>query len=272
MTEGYCKVAPNIALHYRLEGAGSEPLICIHGVGGSLDAWEGVARFLHDDFRILRMDLRGHGLSTKVRGRYEIDDFVNDVLALADEAGFSSFNLAGYSLGGLIAQRMALLRPERVRRLCLLSTVANRNSEERVRVLERLDALKTSERGAHFDASAARWFSDAFRRANPALMTRLRDQYASNDAECYAAAYRVLAETDFGGLLDQIASPTLIATGEGDQGSNPRMARSMHEAIPGSSLTILRGLRHSVLIEAPETVGGLLSGFIRGGIAPESIG
>ncbi len=72
----------------------------------------------------------------------------------------------------------------------------------------------------------------------------------------------MLAETDFGGFLDQIRCPTLIATGEDDLGSNPRMARYMHERIPGSRLNIFPGLRHSILIEAPETVAEAIADFL----------
>ena len=72
----------------------------------------------------------------------------------------------------------------------------------------------------------------------------------------------MLAETDFGGFLDQIRCPTLIATGEDDAGSNPRMARYMHERIPGSTLSILPRLRHSILVEAPQTVADLMRGFL----------
>ena len=93
------------------------------------------------------------------------------------------------------------------------------------------------------------------------MVAYLRKRNAENDPHCYAAAYRVLAETDFGGLIDQIRVPTLIATGEDDQGSNPRMARYMHECIKDSRLEILPGLRHSILIEAPEVVGPLLRRF-----------
>jgi pimeloyl-ACP methyl ester carboxylesterase len=92
----------------------------------------------------------------------------------------------------------------------------------------------------------------------------LRQRNAENDPDCYAAAYRVLAQTDFGGFIDQIAARTLIATGEEDQGSNPRMAHFMHQRIPGSQLEILPGLRHSILIEAPDLVATLMCRFLAG--------
>ncbi|SAL21119.1 alpha/beta hydrolase [Caballeronia udeis] len=253
-----------VALNYRLQGEGPRSLVCIHGVGSSLEAWEGVAAKLDDTFRILTLDLRGHGRSSLVKGRYEIDDFVGDVLALADHVGFNTFDLAGFSLGGLIAQRMALTHAPRLRKLVLLATVAGRTPEERERVAARLAALQAGDRGSHYDASVSRWLTEGFQQRHPELVARMRQRNAENDPDCYASAYRVLAQTDFGGLVDQISVPTLIATGEEDQGSNPRMAHFMHQRIPGSQLEILPGLRHSILIEAPDLVATLLRRFLAG--------
>lgn len=249
-------------LNYRVQGSGPRALVCVHGVGSYLEAWQATIDALGDGFRVLSFDLRGHGRSTRVRGRYEIDDFVGDALALADHVGFTRFDLAGFSLGGLIAQRLALTHPQRLERLVLLSTVAGRTPEERERVLARLAALQSGERGAHYDASLSRWLTEEFQRHNPELVTELRRRNAENDPDCYAAAYRVLAQTDFGGLIDQIAAPTLIATGEEDVGSNPRMARYMHECIRHSRLAILPGLRHSILTEAPRQVAALMRTFL----------
>ncbi|MBN9045604.1 MAG: alpha/beta fold hydrolase [Rhizobiales bacterium] len=252
----------DVVLNYRLTGDGPERLVCIHGVGASLDAWNGVLAHLGGRFTVLTFDLRGHGRSSKVKGRYEIDDFADEALALADHVGFTDFHLAGFSLGGLIAQQIALAVPGRVRSLILLSTVAGRNAEERDRVMARLEALKGGERGSHYDASVSRWFSDAFRERHPEILAAMRRRNAENDPECYAAAYRVLAETDLGDALHDIRVPTLIATGEFDMGSNSRMAAFMHGEIAGSELRILPNLRHSILIEAPEIVGAMMRDFL----------
>ncbi|BET11223.1 alpha/beta hydrolase [Pandoraea sputorum] len=254
----------DVTLAFRLLGRGSRALVCIHGVGSYQEAWDDVAAALADDFRILTFDLRGHGRSSRVKGRYEIDDFVTDVLALADHVGFTTFDLAGFSLGGLIAQRLALLHPSRLRRLVLLATVSGRTREERERVLARLAALQSGERGAHYDASLSRWLTEDFQAKHPARIAYLRERNAQNDPDCYASAYRVLAETDFGGFIDQIRMPTLIVTGEDDQGSNPRMARFMHECIVGSQLAILPGMRHSILVEASGQVADLMRNFLAG--------
>ncbi|CDX36513.1 alpha/beta fold hydrolase [Mesorhizobium sp. WSM4935] len=251
-----------VLLNWRLEGEGGVPLVCIHGVGSYLEAWNGVAERLKDRFAVLTFDLRGHGRSSRVKGRYEIDDFVGETLALADHLGFSTFNLAGFSLGGLIAQRLALTHPERLRKLVLLSTVAGRTPEERHAVRGRLAALMASDASAHHAASLSRWLTEDFQETNPGIIAELRRRDAENDPDCYAAAYRVLAETDYGGILDRITRPTLIVTGENDQGSSPRMARLMHEQVQGAELAILPGLRHSILIEAPALVAETMAGFL----------
>lgn len=263
MAETQRHTVGDVTLNYRIDGSG-DPLVCIHGVGSYLEAWAGVVDRLKDRFTVLTFDLRGHGHSSRIKGRYEIDDFVNEALALADKAGFSTFNLAGFSLGGLIAQRLALTHLTRLRKLVLLSTVAGRTPEERSRVLERLAALRVGTPADHHNASLSRWLTEEFQEHNPEIIAWLRKRDAENDPECYASAYRVLAETDFGGFLDQIRCPTLVATGEDDLGSNPRMARYMHDRIPGSELRILPGLRHSILIEAPETIAALLRQFLIG--------
>ncbi|SAL83545.1 alpha/beta hydrolase [Caballeronia arvi] len=260
----------DVSLHYRLRGRGSRQLVCIHGVGSYLEAWDDVVSRLADDFRVLTFDLRGHGTSSRVRGRYEIDDFVGDALALADHVGFDRFHLAGFSLGGLIAQRMALSHSGRLRRLALLATVSGRTRDERERVLARLAALRSGERGSHYDASLSRWLTEDFQVRNPERIAYLRQRNAENDPDCYTSAYRVLAETDFGGFIDQIRMPTLIVTGEDDQGSNPRMAQFMNECITGSQLEILPGLRHSILTEAPERVASLLQAFLANDVSEAS--
>ncbi len=249
------------ALRVRVEGDGPD-LALVHGVGGGLEAWDGVVAALGGRFRTIRMDLRGHGESGKPDGPYALDDFVSDVIRVLDRLGVGRCHLAGHSLGGLVAQGFALDHPDRLDRLVLLSTVAGRNGEERARVEERLAVVAHGIPGEHFENSVGRWFTDAFRRDNPGSMARYAAWNRRNDPAAYAASYRVLARTDLAGRLREIAAPTLVATGDGDIGSNTRMARLMHERIAGSSLHILEGLRHAILAEAPGAVAALIEGFL----------
>jgi len=255
--------ANDIGIRYMLEGEGA-PLVLIHGVGNQLEAWDGVAARLRDRFRLLRYDLRGHGESEKVPGPYHIDDFAEDLRALIESLDFGGCHVAGFSLGGLVAQAFAMTHPNQLRKLALISTVAGRTPQEKARVVERLDMVASGIPGDYFHKSLERWFTDDFRRANPDLIETLAMRNRANDPACYAAAYRVLALTDFAERLHEIAAETLVMTGEHDIGSNPRMARLMAERIPRAVLQILPGLRHSILVEAPDTVSQILRTFFSG--------
>jgi len=254
----------SVATTYAVEGSGP-PLLLVHGVGARLDNWDGVVAALGGRLTAIRHDLRGHGESGKPPGPYSVELFAADALALLDHLGIARCHVAGHSLGGMVAQRLAIDAPERVDRLVLLSTAGGRTEEERQRVLERLALVQDGIPGEHFRQSVARWFSDGFRQAHPELIERYAARNMENDPRAYAAAYRVLATTDLAGELGRIRAPTLIVTGEGDTGSNPRMARLMHERIPGSQLRILPGLRHSLLIEAPDRVARLVEEFVTPG-------
>jgi pimeloyl-ACP methyl ester carboxylesterase len=125
-----------------------------------------------------------------------------------------------------------------------------------------LTILREQGIGAITGAAQDRWFTAAFIAANPELVERRMRQLRENHAQSYAAAYTVFSTSDLGDKLHAIRAPTLIATGEHDAGSNTRMARFMHDQIPGSRLEILLGLRHSILVEAPDLVTRIVRDFL----------
>jgi 3-oxoadipate enol-lactonase len=250
-------------LRYWDDGGQWPPVVLIHGVGADGTSWDRIAASLASEFRVLRLDLRGHGRSEPIEGRLTLDDFVQDVVDVLDACVVQAAHVVGFSLGGMIAQATALQHPHRVRRLVLLSAVAGRTAEERERVQARLAILRAEGIAAISAASQERWFTPGFIAANPELVARRMRQLQENHAPSYAAAYTVFSTSDLGDQLHAIKTPTLIATGEHDVGSNTRMARFMHAQIEGSRLAILPGLRHSILVEAPDLVTGLVRDFLR---------
>lgn len=251
----------SVDLRVRVEGDGPW-LVLVHGVGRSLESWDGVVGALAGRYRTVRYDLRGHGESAKPDGPYRLHDFVEDLYALLKVLGIDSCHLAGFSLGGLISQGFALRYPEVLDRLILLATVAGRNQEEKERVLERLKTVEKGSPDAHFSNSVSRWFTEEFLRNHPDIVAEQAAVSERNDPVAYAAAYRVLATSDLGNEIHRITTPTLIATGEHDIGSNTRMAKYMHEHISNSELYIFPGLKHSILVEAPAEVARLIDRFL----------
>lgn len=244
-------------IHFRVEGAGPHVTL-IHGVGADLRSWDEIARVLAGSFTVVRMDLLGHGSSERIVGECTLGDLAAGVRAVWDHLGIERTHLAGFSLGGLLAQFLAISDPERIARLAILSAVAGRTEEERAKVVDRLRLLTEKGIGAVTAAAEERWFTPKFRAEHPDRVRQRMAELLANDPVSYAAAYTVFATSDLADRLDEISHATLIATGEHDTGSNPRMARLMHEKIGDSRLVILPGLRHSILLEAPEQVAALL--------------
>jgi 3-oxoadipate enol-lactonase len=248
-------------LFYQVEGSG-RPVVLIHGVGADSSSWDDIVPQLATGFRVLRLDLRGHGRSGRIEGACTLDDFIRDVLDVMDGTGVDKADVVGFSLGGMIAQGMALNYAERVDRLVLISAIAGRTEEERAGLRRRLELLRGQGIDAVSGAAQERWFTPDFVQAHPEKVRDRMEQLRQNDPESYKAAYGVFATSDLGEHLHEIRHRTLIVTGENDVGSNTRMARYMNDRIVGSELHILPGLRHSVLVEAPEHISALLAGFL----------
>ena len=262
------QTSDNQITYYR-EGSGT-PLVLIHGVGASAESWGRVAERLSPRFDILRPDLRGHGGSARIDAPITIDTFAEDMLRVMDEAGVEKAHLAGFSLGGLITQRLAVGWPDRFDRIAILSAVAGRTEEERAKVVARLQMIRDGGMTAITGAARDRWFTAAFAKENEALIRQRIAELEAVHVPSYLEAYRVFGQTELVQTLDRIRHRTLVLTGECDVGSNPRMSETMHRLIPESELQILPGLKHSILLEAPDLIADrLLSFFTRPETAEE---
>ncbi|HEY7787029.1 MAG TPA: alpha/beta fold hydrolase [Casimicrobiaceae bacterium] len=246
-------------------GAGPQVLL-IHGVGGDSGNWDPIAERLRARFDVMAMDLRGHGGSDLIRGHVDVEDFARDALQMLDAAGVGRCHVAGFSLGGAVALALTLQCPERVERLAIIGTVCGRSPGQRARALERVEFLKQHGAAALAEGNRERWFSEAFRRAHPDVVDRRVAQVLACDAESYLRAFTIFCTAEFADRLQEIRVPTLVVTGEHDVAATPEMARAMGERLPDAEIHVLPGLRHSVLIEAPDTIADLLDRFFGTGL------
>lgn len=245
---------------WREDGKG-RPVVLIHGLGMDRHMWKGQVDGLSRRYRIVTYDNIGHGETEKPAGPYSLALFADQLRDLADRIGLAEFALAGFSLGGLIAQTFALKYPERLAALVIMNAIYDRAKDERAAVIARADAIEAEGPTATVEAALERWLTPEFRKARPDVEALVRKRVATNDHKAYAAAYRVFAESDpeLAGRLDGIKCPTLVITAEHDKGSSPHMARRMAEAIPGARLEILPRLRHLAPMEGvPEMNAALL--------------
>jgi len=238
------------------------PVILIHGLGGNLTSWDVVAGQLEKRFRVIRYDLRGHGHSDNPPGPWSLDDFVGDLKNITKQLFLEKCHLVGFSLGGLISQGFTLKYPDMLGKLVIVSAVAGRTDQERHKVIERVKNLENGDLDTNIELAMERWFSPAFRNDHPERVKKRLDDLMANDPQGYLNAYRVFGHGDLAEKLNRITCPTLIMTGEDDPGSSVRMSELMHREINNSRLEILPGLRHSVLVESPETIAAKIDDFL----------
>ena len=250
-------------VHHTIVTSGHGPnLVLIHGLGGSHASWNEIEHQLKESFRIIRYDLRGHGKSHNPTGPWDLEDFLHDLQEVYRQADIQKAHVVGFSLGGLIAQKLAIEEPNKIDRLVILSAVAGRTEQEKLRVQERIKNLEAGDLETNKELALERWFSPEFRQSNPDKVKARLDALNQVDPTGYMNAYRVFGLGDLADDLARIIHKTLVMTGEHDPGSNIRMAELMHQSIPNSEMEILTGLRHSLLVEAPELVASKLKTFL----------
>ena len=241
------------------------PVVLIHGFGLNRAMWQWQLPALTPQFSVLTYDLLGHGESAPPAGTPDLAKFSRQLLGLMDRCGVERAALVGFSLGGMIARRVALDHPDRLSALAILNSPHDRSPAEREAVRARVRQTEAHGPAANVEPALERWFTPAFRAEAPGTVALVRTWIAGNDPALYPKIYRVLAEGDaeIANGLERIACPTLVMTGSDDPGNTPAMARAMAGLIPGARLVVLPGLRHMALAEAPAAVSAPLCAFLR---------
>lgn len=235
--------------------AGDGPaLFVIHGIGARRATFDRLVEGLRDRFTCISYDLRGHGLTPWTGGRFGLDDLVDDLEALRDRLGIQKAHFAGHSLGGMIGPAYARRHPDRVLSLGLWSTAAFRDPDDSQKVRAVVAAMREKGIGPVLDTLTARWFTDDFCAARPDVIDWRKRQVLDTDPDVFLNVFDIYAETEMGPWLHEIAAPAQIITGELDGGCNPRLNRLIHQAMTGSELEILEGLKHAIFIEATDRV------------------
>jgi 3-oxoadipate enol-lactonase len=247
-----------VAVSYTVDGAADAPVVVLsNSLGAARGMWDPQVPALAERYRVVTYDTRGHGESPAPRGPYALDDLVDDLVALLDEVGAERAHVAGLSLGGMTAMRLALREPQRVDRLALLCTSAKPDATP---FLERAAAVRTGGTAPLAPTVASRWVTPAYAAEHPDLVARLEAMIAGSDDEGYAACCEVVAGVDLLGDLPRISAPTLVVSGREDPALPPEHQELIAEAIPGAELLTVSPAAHLANLEATLEVNGALLG------------
>jgi 2-succinyl-6-hydroxy-2,4-cyclohexadiene-1-carboxylate synthase len=237
----------------------AQTLVLLHGFSGTRRAWDRVTKHLEEGrYRPLALDLPGHGKAASQNGPITFDRCVESVLAASPER----FVLCGYSLGGRVAQHVALIAPERVSRLVLVSTSPG-IEDEGERAQRRIDDRRLADELERipFEDFIERWRTQPLFAAEPPEVGELaREDQRRNEPHALAAVMRGLGTGEMEPLwsrLDELSMPVTIVVGERDAKFRTLAARMMAQ-IPSAEMVVIPG-GHGLPLENPDDLANVLS-------------
>lgn len=257
-------------LAYQVGGDGT-PIVLIQGIGVAGTGWTPQVEALRGGFRTLVYDNRGLGGSTPCSGPITIEAMAGDALALMDHLGWASAHVVGHSMGGVIAQQLALDAPKRVRSLSLLCTFVRGKDGARPTPFVIWMSLRTRigtrrmRRKAFLELILPR--ADLATEDTDALAARLAPMLGRDLADqppIVMKQLRALGSHDVSARLGELAGiPTWVASAELDPIAPPGQGRRLAEAIPGATFECFPGASHAVTLHRPEALNRALETFLR---------
>jgi 3-oxoadipate enol-lactonase len=249
-------------LHFRDENVRQpRTFVFSNSLGTDLRIWDEVVASLGNDFRTLRYDLRGHGLSDAPPAPYSIDDHTADLAALLDALEIKGAIMVGLSIGGIIAQSLAARRPDLVDLLVLCDTACKIGTPDTWNA--RIDASRLGGLASIADAVLERWFSIEFRTTRPADLAGYRNMLTRTPVEGYIGTCATLRDTDLTPMASRLTQPTLCLAGEEDSVTPPDLVRSSSELISNATFMTIPGAGHLPCIEKPKSLALRIESFVR---------
>jgi len=244
------------------EGEG-QAVVFLHGMGGCWRDWEPQLDSLRDRFRCLVIEHRGHGRSERVPGPYSTDLFATDALAVCRLLGVDHAYVVGLSMGGMVAQKMALAAPDFVDALVLCDTsthTGRRAGEGLTLAAEAVRAEGFAALNAFMTPDTTGWSARTLAE-RPAVARNNEREAECNDPDCWAWAVGALVDHDTRASIGDIAAPTLLVWGAEDRGMPVAFAEPLSRALGDAPLVVLEDAGHVCNLEQPEAFDRAVTEF-----------
>ncbi|WP_226505111.1 alpha/beta hydrolase [Pseudomonas sp. MWU16-30317] len=248
------------ALHYEVTGHGS-PVLLLHGLGSSGLDWEYQTEALAAHYKVIVLDLRGHGQSAKPRERYSIEGFSADVIALLEHLGCGPVHLVGLSMGGMIGFQLAVDHPQWLKSLCIV------NSGPQVKLHSPSDYWQWFKRWGLMRVASMRTIGIALGKNlfpkpdQGALRAKVAERWAGNDKRAYLASFNAIVGWGVQERLGAIDCPTLVISADHDY--TPVAVKEHYVTlIPDAHLAVIEDSRHATPLDQPERFNQTLLRFI----------
>jgi len=239
------------SIAYRMQGEGP-PLVLLHGFLCDSRCWRTQLDGLSDRFKVIAWDAPGAGASSDPPETFTITDWASVLVSFLDALEIGPATVLGLSWGGMLAQEVYRLYPDRVERLVLADTYAGWKGSLPPDAVEKRVARCYRDAARPAAEVVDEWVpADFFADASPELVDEMARVFVDFHPPGFRLMAKSLAETDTTDLLPRIAVPTLLVWGERDVRSPLDIARAFERAIPRASLEVIQGLGHVSNMESP---------------------
>jgi len=238
-------------IYFDLAGPQNAPTVCFtHSLNSDGGMWvEQLVPLLAAGYRVLRIDMRGHGGSAPVAGDYAMAELASDVKGALD--------------GGMIGQGFALAHPDRLLSLMLCDTQPSTPPGSAASWDERKDVVrKSGGLAALADGTMDRWFTPAFKGANPVRWREIRDTIVGTSAAGFLGCASAIQNFNYEDKLPTIKIPTLVICGDDDSGTPPERNKLIAAKIPGGRYEEISSARHLPNVERPEQFNRLMTSWL----------
>ena len=256
-----------ITLNYAISGPAGAPVVCLNHCFASdhrywdphLPAFEG--------FRVLRHDARGHGESGKPPGPYSLEMMAGDVVGLLDALDIEQVHICGVSMGGMIAQTVALDHPGRVASLALVNTTSEYSADQRQAWRDRAALVQRDGMAAVHAALMARWLTAAAAASRSPGYVYMEEMIGRFSPASFDAASAAMCGLDTMPRLPEIEVPSLVIATPDDPGAPTETSKKMAEML-GAPLHWLEPAQHLASLEHVERFNGLMRDFLADAASP----
>ncbi len=255
--------ANGIQINYELSGRDGAPVVMLsHSLASSLVMWNPQLDVLESNFKVLRFDTRGHGDSDAPEGKYTLEMLAADAVALLNALEIDAVHFVGLSMGGMIAQNLALDHGNRLKTLTLCDTSAIMPDEVQPIWQQRIDAAREKGLQDQVDETLERWFTPEYLSQNSPQVEMIRRQILATPVVGYIGCSEAIRYLGNLKRLSEIDIPTLIIVGEEDPGTPVAASEAMQARISGSKLVVLPDARHLSNIEQSGAFNEALMDFL----------
>ena len=252
-------------IYYDLAGPDNGQVVCFtHSLASDSGMWaEQLSPLLAGGYRVLRLDMRGHGGSDAVAGDYTMAQLADDVAASLDFLGIARVQFVGLSIGGMLGQAFAIAHGQRLISAMLCDTSPQTPPGAQGAWAPRIDAVKKANSLAPLaDPTMGRWFTDAYQPRNPGRWKQIHATIAGTTTAGYLGCAAAILNFDFVPKLPSVKVPTLVVCGANDEGTPPAGNKRIAELIPGGRYEEIANARHFPNVEHPDVFNRIMLGWL----------